>query len=335
MPFEAHIERILLPLAGPIGTFRSALAATVEQVRGFLESHRLRDAGAPERPFLGAFAEGRIDFDAFSSLVRRDPAPEPAAIARMEKAFLLLKELEARGTEPFVSSVEPGTGLRDAAARALGQVGRAFGAARVFELSRSGRYREAEHGTFLESFPFERWSRAERAIAPPIVLRVPPRDLRAEGLAEFLDGALKIVLYAPGEPATAPLVRLVTPGTFVLQTKDGDGLDRLAAFDGPGIAAWIPEGAALFVHDPSRGSDPAERLSIGHLPEPSPLARAGRSAFQQAEELRQLAALAARSPGPVPRAPSASPDRAAAPAGEPVDRLAAWLLAQADLHRVP
>ncbi|HEX5138324.1 MAG TPA: hypothetical protein VFY93_15215, partial [Planctomycetota bacterium] len=124
-----------------------------------------------------------------------------------------------------------------------------------------------------------------------------------------------------------PLVRMITPGTFVLQTKDAAGLDRFAASSGPGIAAVVPEGSALFVHDPSLGTDPWDRLQVASLPEPARVPRGRRSARQEADEVRQLKALAARPPEPPLMTATAGPAVAAAPA----DRLAAWLLAQADL----
>jgi hypothetical protein len=324
MPSEATPDPVRKALAGGVAAFRSALALTAEQVRGFLAA--AGDDGPPEKAFLGEFAAGRIDFARFASLLDRAPALDAASLGRIRRAYEILREAEAQwGGAPEVR-VEPGGDLREAVARALAAVGRAFGAARVAELARAGRYREADHDALLESFPFRRWSRAERAIAPPLVVHVNGRDLRAEPLAEFLDGAVKIVLDVAGESPLAPLVRLVTPGTFVLQTRDGSGLDRFAAWSGPGIAALVPEGSALFLHDPAAGPDPWDRVSVQHPPEAGRLPQGGRSARQEAEELRQLAALCARPPTPPPVAPAAAP----AAAAEPADRLAAWLLAQAD-----
>ncbi len=69
-------------------------------------------------------------------------------------------------------------------------------------------------------------------------------EVHAGALAEFADGREKLVLVVRGASAPAPLARCITPGTLVLQTDDGRGLDRVAAFDGPAIAAIVPEGAA-------------------------------------------------------------------------------------------
>ncbi len=90
---------------------------------------------------------------------------------------------------------------------------------------------------------------------------------------------------------------------------------------------------------------------MGYLPEDEPRRRLGSlSVFQQTEELRQLAALAAIATGPTAAGTPAegavstaaaaatpaagtgeAPPTAAPPADERVDQLAAWLLTQADL----
>lgn len=334
MPSDAHAESILRPLAAPVQVFRSALALAAEQVRGFLALQRSRGgANEPvEKALLGPFVSGRIDIGRFEALLSRTQTLDPVSLDRIEKAYGVLCEIEARTDALLETHVEPGGDLRAAVGKALASVGRAYGAARVFELVRTGHFREADHGAFLEAFPFDRWTRAERGIAPPLLLHVNGRDVRAETLAEYLDGAVKIVLDVHGDAPLAPLVRLITPGTLVLQTRDGSGLDRLAAWSGPAIAAWLPEGSALFLHDPAAGVHPWERLSIQHLPEAGTQPKGGRSVRQQAEELRQLASLAA---GPSP-GPSTSPARAGVPvataaSADPVDRLASWLMAHADL----
>lgn len=328
MQSDADLEPILRTLAGPIEAFRSALALTAEQVRGFLASRRPGGSGGTaEDPRLGEFAKGRIDIERFEALLAGEPAVDALALARIEDAHEVLRDIEAQGAHIAVVHAEPGGDLRATVARALATIGRAFGAARVFELARGGRFRDADHSSFLDTFPFQRWSRAERLLGPPLVVHVNGPGLRAEPLAEFLDGAVKIVLKVAGEPPLVPLVRLITPGTFVLQTKDGSGLDRFAAYTGPGIAAVVPDGTATFVHDPREGPDPSDRIRIGELPGAGRLPRGGRSVRQEAEERRQLEAMATRPPAPPPMVTAAAAGAAAAPA----DRLAAWLLAQADL----
>jgi hypothetical protein len=118
----------------------------------------------------------------------------------------------------------------------------------------------------------------------------------------------------------------------VLQTSDGQGLDRLAAWDGPGIAALVPESAARFVHDPAAGGAHGKRLSITAVPEQVPRrAVGGLSAAQQTEELgllRSLAVADARDGAPAAAATAAE---GGGPRPEPADKLAAWLLSQVDL----
>jgi hypothetical protein len=164
-------------------------------------------------------------------------------------------------------------------------------------------------------------------MAPPLVVAVDGRDLKAAGLADFMDGAQKIVLVVSGEATPVPLVRLITPGTFVAQTTNSIDLDRLANWDGPGIVAMVPDSAACFVHDPGRGTAASERLEITRLPEDrrrKPVG--GVSVKQQSEELLQLKTLGAAQ-GAVEEPAVA----VAAGSTNPVDKLAAWLLTQADL----
>jgi hypothetical protein len=155
--------------------------------------------------------------------------------------------------------------------------------------------------------------------------------LRAGELAEFLDGNVKILLVARGATPPAPLVRLITPATFVLQTSGEQGLDRFAEFQGPAVAAIVPDGCAQFVHDPDAGPELWERIEIVHIPDAAPgRAIGGVSAFQMTEELHQLKTLG-RARGPEAEEGEAVP----APAGEdPADKLAAWLLSRADLNGI-
>jgi hypothetical protein len=248
-------------------------------------------------------------------------------VNRIEQAHEILKELSGRDSDLFRVDVDADGCLRGTVNNHLKDVGRAFGAARVAELSKTSRFIEAEHAVWLSFFPFALWNRAERRLAPPVIVHVNGADLRAETLADFLDGGLKVVLLVDGKTTPAPLVRLITPNTFVMQTRDARTLDRLAAFDGPGIAAVLPDDdTARFMHDPAAGPDV---LTIQHMPDIEK-ARApvgGRSAAQQSEELRQLQAVA------TPR------EAAEAPAGDavatnPVDKLAAWLLTNANLKEL-
>ena len=335
----------LADLAAPLERFRSATLATAVEVRALLATF---DTGADARQErlraeLGPFAAGRIDPARFGALLAGGPVAEPATRGRIEAALETLRTVAARLEEIVVADVPAGGDLRRTAADALAAAGRAFGAALAVQHARGGWYRAEEHDALLDAFPFARWNRAERRLAPPLVIAVDGADLRAAALTELLDGAVKIVLLVRGPCAPAPLVRLITPGTFVMQTSDVADLARVATCEYPAVAALVPDGAACFVHDPSA----TPRLTVSHLPaDPPRRPLGGTSAWQQAEELAQLQVLSALGtrhsalgtasegltpPGVAPsaecRVPSAEPR---APSTD-VDRLAAWLLRQAGL----
>ena len=337
MPSDDRVELALNVLAGQRDAFRTALGTTVEQVQAFLSEQRSSANGGVNRlaAEMGPFATGRMDTDLLAELFGGSAKLDVLTIETIEKARDTMTELAKRNHDLFFAHVPPGGDLRATVAKALEEIGRAFGAVRIFELTRSGSYGGNEHARSLGSFPFQKWSKGERRLAPPLVVAVDGADLRAEMLADFLDGVQKIVLVVRGPCAPAPLVRLITPGTFVIQTGDATGLDRLAAYAGPGIGALVPDGAARFTHDPARGAEIWNRLTIESAPAKEPrLSVGGRSGSQQAEELRQLMALAA-APSGAPSAGAATPV-AAAPAtpADPVDKLAAWLLSQANLSDV-
>lgn len=342
MPSDDRMALACAAVRAPRETFRAALAATADQMRAFLGAQR----GASENgragrlaAELGVFAAGRVDAGRLATLFHPAATRDPTALAAVERACAVLTALSAPDLTAAVVDVPPGGDLRAAVAQALAEIGRAFGAVRTFEVARSGGRRADEAAAALEAFPYARWSRGERRAAPPLVVAVDGADLgTAAALAEFLDGTQKIVLVVRGACAPAALVRLITPGTFVLQTADGAGLDRFAAWEGPGIAALVHESAARFTHDPIRGATPWERIALDFLPARDPRAAVGGvSGAQQSEELRQLRELAAHPaspPAPVPLATAASgPATPTAPvATNPADKLAAWLLAQADLE---
>ncbi|MBK6307526.1 MAG: hypothetical protein IPF47_18080 [Gemmatimonadetes bacterium] len=118
-------------------------------------------------------------------------------------------------------------------------------------------------------------------------------DLHIGGLADYLDGREKLVLVVRGASPPAPLVRLITPGTMVLQTSDDSGLDLVATTSGTAVAALVPAEAARFLHDPAQGREPWQRLTVWHMPPAPKNALGGLSAWQMQEDLRQLEALAA------------------------------------------
>jgi hypothetical protein len=332
MPSEDRIAQALAALKRPRDVFHSAVVAAVEEVNAFLAAQRAPagERATQEAVRLGSFAAQRIDIDRFSRLVGSAETLDPARIDALEHALRVLKGFTGQGDELYHVRVPAGADLRDTVRDALAARGRAFSTAQQIEALRTGhngRRTDADYGT-LE---FRHWSKAERLLAPPLVVEVAGTDLYAAGLAEYMDGAQKIVLVVDGPAAPAPLARLIAPKTFVMQATDAAALKRLASFDGPGIAALLPDGAVEFVHDPARGESLAQRLTVGALPEPSARRAAGAgSATQQADQLAWLAELARIATQARERLPEADEPAAVTPA----DQLAAWLLRQTDLTAV-
>jgi hypothetical protein len=314
-------------LAGPIAEFRAAIAGALVQAEAVLtNATAASDARAARaRAELGRFAEGRIDPSAFAALFAHVGHADPAARAGLVRAVSILRGVLDQGEQLFAVAVASGGDLSVAIGAALEQVGQAFGAVQLAELVRSGRYRPETADPIGSASDYRRWNAAARRLAPPLVVSLDGADLRAPALSEFCDGRSKLVLVVRGPCAPAPLVRLITPRTLVLQTTDRAGLDRLAEYHGPAVAALVPQGAARFLHDPAGGKEPWQRFSMLELPEPPRRALGGASAWQQAEDLEQLATLA-RTPFKIP-----TPEAPASPAlgeSDAVDRLASWLLTE-------
>jgi hypothetical protein len=337
MPSDERSARVTAQLAGRMSAFRSALASARDELRGYLEAHRSADQGRVANAIrsLGGFAAGRIDAARFDAVVTEVRALPPEAEERLEEGVAALDEMLARGDDLVVRSVPPGQQLRRVVDTALADIGRAFGVARVFRAVREGSYHGTHHGSLLVGLPFARWSRAERELAPPLVVEIDGADLRAEHLVEYLDGGACIVLVVTGEASAAPLVRMITPTTLVVQTSDVAALARLAEWTGAAVAAVLPPSSASFVHDPRGGAQLEQRLSVEPLPGAAAPALGWRSARQASEELAQLAALdamtrAARDFAVVVAPPLPAGARLPAPAS-PVDVVASWLLAQSGL----
>jgi hypothetical protein len=332
MPSDTRSTAALAAVQRPRETFQSAIAGTLEDVRVYIDTHRSAadDRLAVLAAELGPVGTQHIDVARLAAVLTAEPAVAPATHAVLARAFDVLREVASRGDEAHVLDLPPGESLYGRVTDRLAELGRGMGAARVAEAARSGRYRASEHDPWLARFPYARWTQAERAVAPPLVIELDGADLRPAGLAEFLDGAMKIVLVVRGETSPAPLARLVTPRTFVAQVTDEKVATRLAAWNGPGIVGLMPAGSARFVHDPAGGAALAARLAVTDMPAFDHRKRSGAfSAAQQREELEQLVALQS----------AAAATAAAAPAqvtgsADPVDKLAAWLLRQADLSGV-
>lgn len=327
---DDRVQLALQALQRPIAEFRSTVEGALAQAESHLATLETDPATLAQRlrGELGRFAEGHVDVDAFSALFAPTPGPLLTHQDRFRAALDTLRDVLARGAGLFVVQVPAGGSLTRAVEDALARIGRAFGAVLAVELMRGGAFDPAQHDHLLQHFAFRSWTRAERRFAPPLVVLVQGSDLQVAGLADFCDGRERIILVVSGTCPPAPLVRLITPGTLVLQTE-GSRLEQLALYDGPGIAALVPPGAAQFLHDPRAGRETWQRMSVGHLPEPPKHAIGGASAWQMAEDLRQLAALSA--------APAQAPLPGGAPAGsgkDAVDRLASWLLTQSDLNGI-
>ena len=330
MPSDPRTTAALAALAAGRSRYHSALAATVDGVRAWLDGHRADASARLDRlqSEFGALAGRMFDVDRLAAVLTNGQPVDPATVAVVEGAHAVLEELAAQADDVSPVVVPAGGSLGETVGRALARIGRAMGAARTVELARQGRYRATEHQGYLDAFPFGAWSHEERRLAPPLVVRVAGPDLRPAALAEYLDGGVKLVLVVDAPATPAPLVRVITPGVFVAQAADPAVVERLAAWDGPGVVALMPDGAAAFTHDPSAGAAIGARLNVTAPPEGQALRRVGPfTVTQQRDELRQLAALAAAAAAEAPGANADQPARADA---DPVGRLAAFLLREAD-----
>ena len=324
MPSDARIQAALEALRRPADIFRSHVAGARERVRALLANNRGVDRARLE---LGSFGLARIDPSRFAGL-QQGAALDALSRSRLERAEAVLAEMDAASNALFVAEVPAGDSLRVVVARAFARAGRAFGAAGVADLVRGGRYEPERHDRMLEAFPYEWWNKIEREHAPPLIVAVNGADLRAGSLAELLDVGTRLAIVVQGPSTPAPLVRLVTPGTLVVQTKEADALRQIADSAGPAIAALFDNEAALFTHDPLAGAAAWQRLTIHSRPSAPPKKTIGGvSPRQQREELLQLDALAEK-----PALPNAPVD-AVVPTGtgDATERLTAWLLSESGL----
>lgn len=330
MPSDARFANARAAMAQPIAEFRAIIQGALVQAEAFLVDQA---AGSKERAKragveLGHFAAGRIDPVHFAALFPAVPPVEPAAIAALKRAIKTLRAIGDRGDLAFLVDCPKGGRLGASVGDALAEIGRALGAVILTDVVRGGRYQASEHDRLLDPLEFHAWGKAERRYAPPVIVSLDGADLHTGALSDYADGRAKIVLVIRGAAAPAPLARCITPGTMVLQTTDGSGLDRIAAFDGPAVAAVMPEGAAVFCHDPAAGRESWQRLTVRSLGEAPRRAISGMSVWQMAEDRTLLGDLA-RTPFTIPV--SGGPATPAVGADDAVDRIAAWLLGQSGL----
>ena len=355
MPSDPRLARAFEILGGPIERYRSALAATLEEIRGHVDAARSDSASRSRRlrDQLGAFG-GRIDTARLSVVLGERPEVDPADLERLERASDVLRNLVSRGHSLFEVEVPAGVDAAVAIRRQLACVGRGFAAARVARAASTGIGSGIDEGRALDAFPFAEWTEAERRLTPPLVVFVHGVDLVAGALAPLLDGSAKLLMIVEGFCPPAPLVRLITPGVLVAQAHDFSELQTLASAPYPSVGALVPLWAVRFSHDPAAGPECWQRMSVHHSRDWR-IKRVGPfSPEQQQEELAQLDELA-RVPSPVsPTLPvgaflggneTGASSTPADPSGQArvssteqrvpdVDRLAAWLLKQADLTAV-
>lgn len=341
-PAPDRVERALTALEDRVAGFHAGVATAEREVREHVIDRLGRSGFKVEQALveLGPFGVGRIDPERFAMLLGdNDTELTPEAADVVHRADAVLRFFAA-SRDIHRIRVEPGGDLRDAVKDALSHVGRLFGASRAVELVRAGSFDPKEHGALLDDLPFRLWNRAERHLAPPLVVEVRGDDCRPAGLGEFLDGTVVIVLVVTGTTTPAPLARLITPGTYVMQTADSADLARLAESSHPGVALLFDDGRpeqAHFVHDPDGGEEVWERVTVSQLPH-EPVVGRGRRPPAWLEEVVHLRALAApptrgvvEADGPVVDGVDGFAAQEVVAAAEPVDRLAAWLLTQTDL----
>ncbi|MFQ6045988.1 MAG: hypothetical protein ACE5PT_06470, partial [Gemmatimonadales bacterium] len=155
MPSDERVTQILDILAGPTQEFRAAIATTADEVRNLLESRRPGTNGNAERAAaeLGEFAAEHIDVQRFAGLFSDDAKLDKQSIETIQLGLETLRELAEREHRLITFEVPQGGNMVETVRRALADVGRAFGAARTVEMSRTGQYRFNEHARSLGSFP--------------------------------------------------------------------------------------------------------------------------------------------------------------------------------------
>lgn len=251
------MDAVLDRLRPALDPFRSAVAEAAEEVRVYRAHHEEAAADPVGRMVkeLGPFAAGRIDPLRLAGLQRESGTLDPLTDRLMAVAHERFVAAGSGGVGSYRVSVSEGADLRDVVKDALAEVGQAFGTAHAVEKAREKRFDPDRDHALLHPHPFHRWTPAERALAPPLVVEVAGVGLRGSGLLEFMEGSQKFVLLVRGPAPPAPLARLASPGVFVAQATGAEGLDaigRLAAHDGPGVVGIFEEGAGalLFSYAP-------------------------------------------------------------------------------------
>jgi hypothetical protein len=318
MPSDERKQIALEAIRPRIEQFHSALAVTADQVRGLLAGSNNTENDQSEA--LGFFAKGKVNIERFASFTPRAARIDAAAEAPIRAAQEVLKSLLAQGDELFIIQTEEGKGLGHQLSVRLASIGRAFAAARVIDMAKSGAYKEDKHAATLERFPYAKWNSSERALAPALLVEVSGADFKPSAIVPLLDTNMKIVFNVSGDAPAAALSRVISPGVFVQQDTGSASLEAFTAFNGIAVAAFLPTTAVNFVHDPSAGSTTYERFVAVTFPkEVRKRAIGGISPAQQAEDYTLLESL------------SVPPEIAGDAASDPAGKLSAWLLNQTNL----
>jgi len=318
MPFEERNACALDAVRPRIEQFHSALVVTAEHIGSLLASSGSTKEDQDEA--LGFFAKGKMDMDRFASFAPKGKSLEKDAEAPVHAALEVIKALAAEGDELFIIKTEPGKGLGHQLSVRLASIGRAFAAARIVELAKNGAYKEDKHAASLERFPYAQWNSTERALTPALVIEVSGEDFKPSAIVPLLDTNMKIVFNVTGDAPAAALSRVISPRVFVQQETSDGNLAAFKAFDGIAVAAFLPDTAVCFVHDPSAGATTYERIvSIVFPNEVRKRAIGGISPAQQAEDYTLLESL------------SVPPEIAGDATSDPAGKLSAWLLSQTDL----
>jgi hypothetical protein len=321
MPYDAIALEALQVVSDAIAAYQSRVAEVADRIGHYLAANEEAGSGGVEAEQLGEFAAGRIDIERFNALWEEREALDQSERAVLARTRDVLRDLATRPGDRFITTLQPGGRLTAALANTFTDLGRCFGAMMIAEMVRTGRFSTEDLG-LIHGFPRFRWTRAERGMSPPVIVTLDGADLWAGEVAQYLDGNQKIVLVVRPPAPPAALVRLITPGTLVLQSCSVAGLEPLIAAEGPAVAALMPNGSAEFIHRPG-GSPAHERITISTKPPVVRKGVEGWTTWQQQQELDQLYALAA--------APVIAHEKQPQPASDPADRLASWLLSHVDL----
>lgn len=318
MPSEEIIRIALDAIRPNMERFLSAVSTTTEEIRGLLSG--AGETAEDQTVSLGDFASGHVNVERFSAFTKTSSRLSTEAAEPVRAAQRALNDLLQMGDRLFVLELETGANLGAEVDKRLAVIGDVFAAAHLVDLAKRGKYSEEEHGDLLDGLSYANWSRAERKLAPGLVVALDGVDFVPAQVAPYLDEGMKMVFAVRGDAPPAALARLVTPGVFVQQARGEAPLDAFNEFGGTAVAALLPQDAVEFVHDPSAGETTYERFTTLEFPrEVRKRSIGGISPAQQAEDYALLEALAVV---PVPEGAAGS---------DPAGKLSAWLLSQTNL----